>query len=191
LEAVSIDCEENVDMNSKTETSGEYGKDDSRALKTEVERKFLVSEHPELTGLKSEEIIQGYISTASDCAEVRVRQKGSRYFQTIKSDGGLKRSEIEVEISKEQFDSLWTATEGRRLKKTRYEIPYEGLTIEMDVYNGELAGLVVAEVEFVSEDEGVLFTPPSWFGREVTNDRAFRNKNLAKKGMPFRAITIP
>ena len=178
-------------MDSKTETVGEHNNDDSRALKTEVERKFLVSKLPELTAMKSEEILQGYISTASDCAEVRVRQKGSKYFQTIKSDGGLKRSEIEIEILKEQFDSLWTATEGRRLKKTRYEIPYEGLTIEMDVYDGDLAGLVVAEVEFASEDESALFTPPTWFGQEVTNDRAFRNKSLAKKGRPSKAKGSP
>lgn len=175
-------------MDWDTEASGERSNVDSGALETEVERKFLVSEIPELTGLKSEEILQGYISTASDCAEVRVRQKGSKYFQTIKSDGGLKRSEVEIEISKEQFDSLWTATEGRRLKKTRYEMPYEGLTIEMDVYGGELEGLVVVEVEFVSEDESALFTSPSWFGQEVTNDRAFRNKTLAKKGMPLRHL---
>lgn len=167
-------------MDSKTDISHKHN-----SHKTEVERKFLVSNPPELTGLKSEEILQGYIRTASDCAEVRVRQKGSKYFQTIKSDGGLTRSEVEIEISKEQFDSLWAATEGRRLKKTRYEIPYEGLTIEMDVYGGGLTGLVVTEVEFVSEDESRSFTPPTWFGREVTNDRAFRNKNLAKKGMPL------
>lgn len=171
-------------MDSDTEAVGVANKDDTRALKTEVERKFLVSELPELDGLKSEKILQGYISTASDCAEVRVRRKGKKYFQTIKSDGGLKRSEIEVEISKEQFDKFWTATEGRRLKKTRYEIAYAGLTIEVDVYGGGLAGLVVAEVEFVSEDESARFTPPPWFGQEVTNDRAFRNKTLAKKGMP-------
>ena len=171
-------------MDSKTEAVVEQNNDDSHALKTEVERKFLVSKFPELTTLKSEEILQGYISTASDCAEVRVRRKGTKYTQTIKGDGGLTRSEVEVEISKEQFDSLWTATEGRRLKKTRYEIPYEGLTIELDVYSGDLAGLVVAEVEFASEDESALFTPPTWFGQEVTNDRAFRNKSLAKKGMP-------
>jgi adenylate cyclase len=178
-------------MDSKTEASGDHSRDNSRALKTEVERKFLVPKLPELTGLKSEEILQGYISTSSDCAEVRVRQKGDKYFETIKGDGGLKRSEIEVEISKEQYDSLWIATEGRRLQKTRYQIPYESLTIEIDVYSGDLAGLVVAEVEFVSEEESALFTPPSWFGQEVTTDRAFRNKNLAKKGRPSRAKGSP
>ncbi|MGA9767775.1 MAG: CYTH domain-containing protein [Blastocatellia bacterium] len=178
-------------MNTKTETSDEHNDDESRVLKTEVERKFFVSNPPDLSGLKSEEILQGYIRTASDCAEVRVRQKGEKYFQTIKSDGGLKRSEVEIEISKQQFDSLWTATKGRRLKKTRYEIPYEGLTIEMDVYRGGLAGLVVAEVEFVSEDASILFIPPSWFGQELTDDRAFRNKNLAKKGMPSKAKVSP
>lgn len=171
-------------MISDNEAGGENSRDDSLGLETEVERKFLVSKIPELAGLKNEEILQGYIRTASDCAEVRVRRKGDKYFQTIKSDGGLTRSEIELEISKEQFDLLWTTTKGRRLKKTRYEIPYEGFTIEMDVYSGKLNGLVVAEVEFVSEVESTLFTPPPWFGQEVTNDRAFRNKTLARRGRP-------
>jgi adenylate cyclase len=181
-------------MNSKTRRATELTRQKSaegyRAERIEVERKFLVANLPELTDLTGEETLQGYISTASDCAEVRIRQKGNQFFQTIKSEGGLTRSEIEVEISNAQFDLLWTATEGRRLKKTRYDIPCEGLTIELDVYGGDLAGLLVAEVEFLSEDESARFNPPSWFGQEVTNDRAFRNKQLAEKGMPAKAIKM-
>jgi CYTH domain-containing protein len=153
----------------------------------EIERKFLIKSPPDLTGLMGEEIRPGYIKPAADGNPIRVRQKGSRYFQAIKGDGGLKRREREVEISKEQFDSLWPRAAGRRLKKARYEIPYEGFTIELDVYGGGLEGLVVAEVEFRTEQDSVKFTTPSWFGQEVTHDRAFRNKNLAKRGLPSKA----
>ena len=172
------------------DANARQGAEGIAARRAEIERKFLVASLPDLSSLSGEEILQGYISTVADCAEVRVRQKGSKYFQTIKSEGGLKRREIEVEISKEQFDSLWPETEGRRLNKTRYEIPYDGVTIELDVYGGELEGLAVAEVEFETEQESVRFTPPSWFGQEVTNDRAFRNKSLAKIGKRGKAKAI-
>jgi len=54
-----------------------------------------------------------------------------------------------------------------------------GLTIELDIYSGDLAGLIVAEVEFASEDEADAFEPPNWFGPEVTDDARYKNQNLA------------
>jgi len=151
----------------------------------EIERKWLIQrELPDLCGIKCKEVIQGYIAVTSDGTEVRVRQKGENYFQTIKSDGGLVRGEIEIELSKEQFDTLWQATEGRRLEKTRYEIDYNGAKIELDVYKGALLGLVVAEVEFTSVRDSETFVPPLWFGKEVTDNKGFKNKNLALNGVP-------
>ena len=153
----------------------------------EVERKWLVSELPHLTGLEGKEVIQGYIAVTSDGTEVRVRQKGDTYFQTIKSDGGLVRGEIEIELTKDQYDRLWEATAGRRLEKTRYEIPVGDLKIELDVYRGNLAGLIVAEVEFSSVRDSEQFSQPSWFGQEVTENKGYKNKNLALKGVPANA----
>jgi len=150
----------------------------------ETERKFLVARLPDLSLAQSHRIIQGYISTATDCSEVRVRQMGDKFFQTIKGEGDLTRDEVEIELSKSQFNSLWAETEGRRIEKTRYEIPFNGNTIELDVYSGVLEGLVVAEVEFESKAESSQFTPPDWFGEEVTYDETFRNKRLAVEGLP-------
>jgi CYTH domain-containing protein len=148
----------------------------------EVERKWLVTELPDLTGLRGKEVIQGYIAVTPDGTEVRVRQKGDRYFQTIKSDGGLVRGEIEIELTKVQYDDLWQATAGRRLEKTRYEIALDEATIELDVYKGVLTGLIVAEVEFPSVRDSEKFSQPAWFGREVTEDKRYKNKNLALNG---------
>ena len=153
----------------------------------EVERKWLVTELPDLTGLKGKEVIQGYIAVTSDGTEVRVRQKGDKYFQTIKSDGGLVRSEIEIELTKAQYDDLWQATAGRRLEKTRYEIGLNGAKIELDVYKGALTGLIVAEVEFPSVRDSEKFSQPAWFGQEVTEDKRYKNKNLALNGFPANA----
>ena len=154
------------------------------AMSKEIERKWLVLRLPDLTGLTAKEITQGYIAITADGTEVRLRQKGNKYYQTIKTDGDLERSEVEIELSKEQFDQLWPATAGKRIEKLRYEIPQAGLKIELDVYKGSLAGLLVAEVEFKSIDQGKQFVAPEWFGREVTEDKRYKNKNLAIEGVP-------
>ena len=89
---------------------------------------------------------------------------------TVKRGAGLSRDEVEVEISPEQFEALWPLTEGRRLRKRRHVLPHDGLEIEVDVYEGELEGLIVAEVEFESEDKARGFEPPAWLGDDVTGD---------------------
>jgi len=75
-------------------------------------------------------------------------------------------------------------TEGLRIEKTRYELAYFEATIELDQFHGRLAGLVVAEVEFESEDASRNFEPPDWFGREVTDDGSYSNRRLAELAAP-------
>jgi len=157
---------------------------DLRLSTQEIERKWLVSELPDVPGLKGQEVIQGYIAVTSDGTEVRLRQKGDTYFLTTKSAGGLVREEIEVELTKSQYDALWQTTADRRIEKTRYELTDNGTKIEIDVYKGDLAGLIVAEVEFSSVRDSEKFSPPAWFGQEVTEDKRFKNKNLALHGRP-------
>src|SRR5947207_2970554 len=84
----------------------------------------------------------------------------------IQTGAGLRRGELEIDLSRDQFDALWPVTETRRLEKARFELRHEGHVIELDIYRGKLAGLQVAEVEFESEEESAAFTPPAWFGRE-------------------------
>jgi adenylate cyclase len=150
----------------------------------EVERKWLVRNLPDLSAHQGQGIIQGYIAVSTDGTEVRLRQADDKFFQTVKSKGGLVRDEIEVELSPEQFEALWQATAGRRLEKTRYRLPWAGKNVEVDVYRGALTGLVVAEVEFSSADESARFTPPPWFGSEVTENEHYKNVNLALHGSP-------
>jgi adenylate cyclase len=152
----------------------------------EIERKFLVGELPpgvERSG--SSRIEQGYLAIAEDGTEVRVRRRDGAAVLTVKSGGGRTRLEEEIEIDAERFARLWPLTEGRRVEKTRHLIPAgPGLTIELDVYSGALAGLNVAEVEFGSEDAADGFEPPEWFGPEVTDDARFKNQRLACEGAP-------
>jgi adenylate cyclase len=152
----------------------------------EIERKFLVDDPPDVEGRESAEIEQGYLALADDegGAEVRLRRRGDELWLTIKGGAGEVRTEEELELDRERFDSLWPLTEGRRLTKTRYLIPLDGLTAEVDVYHGELAGLTTAEVEFETEADADGFEPPPWLGTEVTGDRRYLNESLATRGRP-------
>jgi CYTH domain-containing protein len=152
----------------------------------EIERKFLAWEvPPDLDQYPASEIAQGYLAIEPDGSEVRLRRRGVQDTLTVKTGRGRVRGEREIALSSEQFDALWPLTEGRRVEKTRYEIPADGgLVIELDVYRGELEGLVVAEVEFATEDDAERFEPPVWFGPDVTDDDAYKNRRLATDGRP-------
>jgi adenylate cyclase len=153
-------------------------------MANEIERKFLVNEVPRGLGdYRMSEITQGYLAAADD-TEIRIRKKGDKYYETVKSGKGLMRKEVEFEIGEKVFNALWPLAEGMRVEKTRYDIPYGGLVIELDVYSGSLAGLVVAEVEFPSVEESGMFTPPAWLGREITGDVRYSNAHLALHGKP-------
>jgi adenylate cyclase len=149
----------------------------------EVERKFLVPEPPDLSGTQWDEIEQGYLAIGSE-GEVRLRRRGERLLLTAKRGSGISRDEAEVELDREPFERLWPLTEGRRLHKRRHVIPHGDLRIEVDVYAGELEGLVAAEIEFSSEDEARAFQPPDWIGEEVTGDERYLNETLATRGPP-------
>ncbi len=154
-------------------------------MTNEIERKFLVKEMPAgLEKYPSNDISQGYLAVTGDGTEIRIRRKGNKYYETVKSGEGLKRKEVEIDLGEKGFNALWPLTEGKRVEKTRYEIPYGYHLIELDVYSGALDGLVVAEVEFGSEEESARFNPPDWFGSEVTDDRRYANKSLALYGKP-------
>lgn len=152
---------------------------------TEVERKFIVTRLPRgLDRFKHYEIIQAYLKV-TDMDEVRVRMSGSGECTITRKQGsGLSRKEDITRIDAGQLERLMQKAIGTTIEKTRYEIPYGGRTIELDVYKGALSGLVVAEVEFNSVGDSSKFRKPAWFGAEVTSDERYKNKNLAMAGMP-------
>jgi adenylate cyclase len=154
-------------------------------MAVEIERKFLVSSLPDgLDGYPHALLEQGYLAVARDGGEVRIRRRGGACTLTVKQGSGVSRREEEIEISGAIFDSLWPATEGKRLEKVRYHLPAGDLTIELDRYLGALDGLIVAEVEFPTEESAAAWTPPEWFGREVMDDSSYKNQRLALQGQP-------
>jgi adenylate cyclase len=146
----------------------------------EIERKFLVNWLPDdLKRSRSFVIEQGYLATESAGRQVRLRKRGHTTSLTFKVGRGGHREEREIKLTPKQFAALWPGTAGRRLRKVRYEIPWDNLLIELDIYRGRHAGLVVAEVEFPNRASCRRFKAPWWFGREVTGEKRYSNVRLA------------
>lgn len=146
----------------------------------EIERKFLVKSLPEnLDQYPQKEIEQGYLCTNP---VIRIRRSNDKYILTYKGKGLMIREEHEHPLNQEAFEHLKTKIDGRLIHKTRYLIPYENnLTIELDIFHDELAPLVLAEVEFNSEEEANAFLPPDWFGEDVTLSSMYHNSMLSKR----------
>ena len=143
----------------------------------EIERKFLVAGRP-WQGLAEGLVIrQGYLAL-SESNVVRVRVGGDQAWLTIKGPTqGISRLEFEYEIPLQDANSLLGLCEGAIIEKTRYRIEEEGVLFELDVFGGENAGLVVAEVELEREEED--FFRPAWLGEEVSHDPRYRNSALS------------
>ena len=154
----------------------------------EIERKFLVKNLDFLKGKKGFKIVQGYLSDDPQ-RNVRVRIKGDQAFLTIKgmsNHSGLSRFEWEREIKvKEAYELLKLCLPGT-IDKTRYEIAIGRHIYEVDVFEGANKGLIIAEVELMSEVES--FDKPDWLGNEVTGDVRYYNSYLVTQ--PFTSWSI-
>ncbi|MBQ7085053.1 MAG: CYTH domain-containing protein [Anaerotignum sp.] len=149
----------------------------------EIERKFLTKHIPfDITVYPYKQISQAYISFSPT---IRIRQSDDAYILTVKGKGHLAREEFELPLTKEDYDRLSLKTEGTPVIKKRYLVPVDGgLTAEVDIYEGELTGLMTTEVEFPSLEEAERFVSPDWFGKDVSEEKAYKNTSLSLYGMP-------
>jgi adenylate cyclase len=148
---------------------------------TEVERKFLVEGEAWRDGVTSAtHIVQGYIA-ASATATVRVRIKGEHAYLTLKgATSGIERSEFEYEIPVDDARAMLAKlATGPVIDKVRHLVPVGDHTWEVDIFAGDNAPLVMAEVELAHADEP--FELPDWAGQDVSADRRYYNANLARE----------
>lgn len=144
----------------------------------EIERKFLVRDESWRTGDAGVEIRQGYLSCDPQRI-VRVRTAGQAAFLTVKGAArGAVRLEFEYEIAWADAQDMLALSTGEVVEKTRYRVPFGGLSWEVDEFRGANQGLVVAECELENEDQGINFPP--WVGLEVTADHRYANSSLAE-----------
>ena len=144
----------------------------------EIERKFLIKELPQNLDLFPCHCLeQGYLSTNP---VVRIRKNDDKYELTYKGGGCMVREEHNLPLTEEAYLHLRGKIDGRLISKKRYLIPYKSYTIELDVFANDLAPLVLAEVEFPSEEEANNFIPPDWFAEDVTFSKLYHNSYLSQ-----------
>jgi CYTH domain-containing protein len=133
-------------------------------------------------------IIQGYLENPD---RIRLRDEfmdgKHSYTRTMKSGSGVSRIEYECSIAKSEFDLLWSGVRCS-LEKDRYFIPWNDIEIQLNIFHSRLEGYAQIEVEFKTTEAALAFIPPSWFGKEVTDDSRHDNYSLAKNGITYLSI---
>lgn len=162
----------------------------------EIERKFTVRElPPHLASYPSHRIEQAYLNTDP---VIRIRRQDEEYYLTYKGKGLLAREEYNLPLNKESYEHLLQKADGNTISKTRYLIPIEKpefssafrlsaqelnvpLKIELDIFDEPFLPLMIAEVEFPTENAAKAFLPPDWFDKDVTYDPHYHNSNLSRR----------
>ncbi len=160
----------------------------------EIERKFTVKSLPEnLEQYPCHIIEQAYLNTDP---VVRIRRQDDDYYMTYKGKGLLAREEYNLPLNELSYYHLRSKADGNVISKKRYVIPIEqptflsdfernidqiSLCVELDIFEAPFAPLVIAEVEFPTEDLANAFLPLDWFDQDVTKDPAYHNSNLSRR----------
>lgn len=159
----------------------------------EIERKFTVKELPkDLEKYPCHIIEQAYLNTDP---VIRIRRQDDDYYMTYKGKGLLAREEYNLPLNKASYHHLREKADGKVISKKRYVIPITkpeftsddvkeidqiSLCVELDVFDEPFAPLIIAEVEFPSEEAANAFVPLDWFDQDVTQDPAYHNSNMSQ-----------
>lgn len=148
----------------------------------EIEVKYLVADGSwREAATAGQQFLQGYIAASED-RTVRVRVAGEQAWLTLKFGQGLARGEYEYEIPVEDAKELLTHAVGTVIRKTRWQVTHDGDPWTVDEFEGDLDGLVLAELELGAVDQA--FTVPAWAGEDVTHRPEYLNSTLAREGRP-------
>ena len=157
----------------------------------EIEKKWLIKKEDIPYNLNDTNVQRFEIKQTYLCfdPEMRVRDynNGQSYEFTIKnnmSNDGLIRDEVNINITKEQYDNLIIKQEGKTIHKTRYQLYDDGQLVAIDIFHGDLDGLAYMEIEFKTEEESKSYKTPRWVIKDVTSDINYKNGHLARYGIP-------
>ncbi len=164
----------------------------------EIERKFTVKKLPDhLSQYPCRIIEQAYLNTDP---VVRIRRQDDDYYLTYKGRGLMAREEYNLPLNEPSYYHLRDKADGNVISKKRYVIPIAhptfmsdcienidriSLFVELDIFEEPFAPLVIAEVEFPSEETAHAFVPLDWFDQDVTDDPSYHNSNLSRRTMPL------
>ena len=136
----------------------------------ELEKTYLAKELPDLTNCKYKDMLDIYIPKDAVHPRLRIRKNGDTYEMTKKEpveDDSSKQLEQTIPLRKVEFEEL-AQLEGKRTHKKRYLFDYKGRTAEIDVFQDDLAGLVVVDFEFEKEEEKNAFEKPDFCLVDIT-----------------------
>lgn len=154
----------------------------------EIERKYTLKELPSnLETYPCHQIEQAYLNTNP---VVRIRREDDSYYLTYKGSGMMAREEYNLPLNEESYRHLLPKADGIVITKKRYVIPLtvflpentDNLSIELDIFEGELKPLVIAEIEFPTKEMADTFIPPALFAKDVTFDSRYHNSSLSGAG---------
>lgn len=157
----------------------------------EIERKYVIDTPPQdYQQYPCHQIEQAYLCTSP---VVRIRRQDNEYWLTYKSKGLLEREEYNLPLTQEAYDHLLKKADGIILRKKRYLIPIAAtdLMIELDAFEADYQGLMLAEVEFSTKEDALTFVPPEWFGKDVTFSGEYQNSKLSKGISYGSTIDLP
>jgi CYTH domain-containing protein len=154
-------------------------------IQTEIETTYLANSLPEaIKNAPGLPIIDTYFPAEAAHPHLRIRQKGDRYTLTkktqVKPGDASTQTEENIELTKEEFEALG-AGRGKTIAKIRYEVPLGKHTAEIDVFTGDLEGLVLVDVEFNSAEARDAFVTPDFCGADVTQEDFIAGGMLAGK----------
>lgn len=163
----------------------------------EIERKFLLKHIPEnLESYPFHLIEQAYLCTDP---VVRIRRQDDEYYMTYKGSGMMSREEYNLPLTKEAYEHLLPKADGNVISKKRYLISLSSeeinteclsllgdtpLTIELDEFAPPFAPLLLAEIEFPTEEAANTFQMPDLFSEDVTQDVRYHNSHMSKMHFP-------
>lgn len=144
-------------------------------MQEEFELTYLVKELPaDVPASPCKEILDIYLPRASEHPILRLRKSGDKYEMTkkqpVSGTDSSHQTENTIPLTEAEFTELSTLS-GKRVRKIRYYYSEKGINYEVDVFQDELHGLIVVDVEFSSNEEKALFTPPDWVLADVTQEK--------------------
>ncbi|MEF2070653.1 CYTH domain-containing protein [Consotaella aegiceratis] len=150
----------------------------------EIERRFLIKDESWRAEADGGVAIRQFYLAARPGFSTRVRVRDeAEALLTLKAGSGLTRHEFEYPVPLEDARGLEASCMGAVIEKRRHKLAFGRHTVEIDVFAGALAPLVLAEIEYATEEESDAELP-AFLGREVTHDGAYNNAALALNGLP-------
>jgi len=151
----------------------------------ELELTYLIKELPEgVLKSESKEILDIYIPTEAEHPSLRIRRSGNKYEitkkQPIKDGDASRQLETTIPLTPEEFADL-NKLEGKRVQKTRYYYQENNISYEVDVFGGNLSGLILVDVEFSNLKDKENFQMPDWCLVEVTQEKFIAGGMLCGK----------